>query len=254
MIVPRARVDRQRSAVRWRYIGAVSQSELILKRTTMDRLRYKIAVLGGTGAQGSGLALRLSAAGHAVTLGSRDGGRAQRAAEQLSGRSRTRLSGSENPAAAAAADIVILTVPYSMQRATVEAVLTELQGKVLVDATVPLMPPRVGTVQLPAGRSAVAAIQQLAGNTVRVVSAFQNVSAQHLNELDHEVDCDVLVCGNDREACEVVIGLCSDIGLRGFYAGPIENSAAAEALTSVLITINRRYKIAGAGIRITGPK
>ena len=146
------------------------------------------------------------------------------------------------------------TVPYSVQRATVEAVLTELQGKVLVDATVPLMPPRVGTVQLPAGRSAVAAIQQLAGNTVRVVSAFQNVSAQHLNELDHEVDCDVLVCGNDREACEVVIGLCSDIGLRGFYAGPIENSAAAEALTSVLITINRRYKIAGAGIRITGPK
>ena len=103
----------------------------------MDRLRYKIAVLGGTGAQGSGLALRLSAAGHAVTLGSRDGGRAQRAAEQLSGRSRTRLSGSENPAAAAAADIVILTVPYSVQRATVEAVLTELQGKVLVDATVP---------------------------------------------------------------------------------------------------------------------
>jgi NADPH-dependent F420 reductase len=254
VIVPRARVDRQRSAVRWRYIGAVSQSELILKRTTMDRLRYKIAVLGGTGAQGSGLALRLSAAGHAVTLGSRDGGRAQRAAEQLSGRSRTRLSGSENPAAAAAADIVILTVPYSVQRATVEAVLTELQGKVLVDATAPLMPPRVGTVQLPAGRSAVAAIQQLAGNTVRVVSAFQNVSAQHLNELDHEVDCDVLVCGNDREACEVVIGLCSDIGLRGFYAGPIENSAAAEALTSVLITINRRYKIAGAGIRITGPK
>src|ERR1700730_5286892 len=220
----------------------------------MDRLRYKIAVLGGTGAQGSGLALRLSAAGHAVTLGSRDGGRAQRAAEQLSGRSGTRVSGSENPAAAAGADIVILTVPYSVQRATVEAVLSELQGKVLVDATVPLMPPRVGTVQLPAGRSAVAAIQHLAGETVRVVSAFQNVSAQHLNELDHEVDCDVLVCGNDREACDVVIGLCSDIGLRGFFAGPIENSVAAEALTSVLITINRRYKIAGGGIRIPGPK
>ena len=94
----------------------------------------------------------------------------------------------------------------------------------------------------------------VAGETVRVVSAFQNVSAQHLNELDHEVDCDVLVCGNDREACDVVIGLCSDIGLRGFFAGPIENSVAAEALTSVLITINRRHKIAGAGIRITGPK
>ena len=189
---------------------------------------------------------------HFVTPGSARMASSAGRSPGASGRSRTRLSGSENPAAAAAADIVILAVPYSVQRATVEAVLTELQGKVLVDATVPLMPPRVGTVQLPAGRSAVAAIQQLAGDTVRVVSAFQNVSAQHLNELDHEVDCDVLVCGNDREACEVVIGLCSDIGLRGFYAGPIENSAAAEALTSVLITINRRYKIAGAGIRITG--
>jgi len=220
----------------------------------MEKRRYNIAVLGGTGAQGSGLALRLAAAGHAITLGSRDKERAQRAAAELSGRSRTTINGSENRAAAAGAEMAILTVPYSVQRATVEAVLSELQGKLLVDATVPLIPPRVGTVRLPSGRSAVAAIQQLVGDTVRVVSAFQNVSAQHLNELDHEVDCDVLVCGNDREACDVVIGLCADIGLRGFYAGPIDNSAAAEALTSVLITINRRYKVAGAGIRITGPK
>ncbi len=220
----------------------------------MEKRRYNIAVLGGTGAQGSGLALRLAAAGHAVTLGSRDKERAQRAAAELSGRGRTTINGSENRAAATGAEIAILTVPYSVQRATVEAVLSELQGKLLVDATVPLIPPRVGTVQLPSGRSAVAAIQQLVGDTVRVVSAFQNVSAQHLNELDHEVDCDVLVCGNDREACDVVIGLCADIGLRGLYAGPIDNSAAAEALTSVLITINRRYKVAGAGIRITGPK
>ena len=116
----------------------------------------------------------------------------------------------------------------------------------------PLTPPKVGTVQLPEGRSAVAGIQQLAGESVRVVSAFQNVSAQHLGELDHAVDCDVLVCGNDRAACDLVIGLCSDMGMRGLYAGTILNSAAAEALTSVLITINRRYKVAGAGIRITG--
>jgi NADPH-dependent F420 reductase len=218
----------------------------------MERRHYNIAVLGGTGAQGSGLALRLSAAGHAVTLGSRDKERAANAAAQLSARSRLTIAGSENRDAAARAEIAILTVPYSVQRATVEAVLSELHGKLLVDATVPLIPPRVGTVQLPAGRSAVAAIQHMAGDAVRVVSAFQNVSAQHLKDLDHEVDCDVLVCGNDRSACEVVIGLCSDIGLRGFYCGPIDNSAAAEALTSVLITINRRYKVAGAGIRITG--
>ena len=192
------------------------------------------------------------ACGHARPTRRRSGATRGGTAERA--QPRARLSGSENPARRSRLRYRDPHRSYSVQRATVEAVISELGGKVLVDATVPLMPPRVGTVQLPAGRSAVAAIQQLAGDTVRVVSAFQNVSAQHLNELEHEVDCDVLVCGNDREACEVVIGLCSDIGLRGFYAGPIENSAAAEALTSVLITINRRYKIAGAGIRITGPK
>src|ERR1700704_738499 len=157
----------------------------------MDRLRYKIAVLGGTGAQGSGLALRLSAAGHALTIGSRDAERAITAAARLSARVGKTIVGNDNRAAAAAAEIVILTVPYAVQRATVEDALDALQGKVLVDATVPLVPPKVAMVQLPEGQSAVAAIQQLAGDGVRVVSAFQNVSAQHLNELDHEVDCDV---------------------------------------------------------------
>jgi len=218
----------------------------------VEHRRYKIAVLGGTGAQGSGLALRLCAAGHEVTIGSREAARAAGTAAQLSGRASKAIGGSDNRAAAAAAEIAILTVPYAVQRATVEHVLDALHGKILVDSTVPLVPPKVGTVALPDGRSAVAAIQQLAGENVRVVSAFQNVSAQHLAELDHPVDCDVLVCGNDRAACDVVIGLCVDMGLRGLYAGGIGNSAAAEALTSVLITINRRYKVAGAGIRITG--
>jgi hypothetical protein len=218
----------------------------------MERRRYKIAVLGGTGAQGSGLALRLAAAGHELAIGSRDGERAVRAAVELSARAGKPIAGFDNRAAASAAEIVILTVPYAVQHATVESVLEELRGKLLVDATVPLVPPKVGTVALPEGQSAVAAIQRLAGNDIRVVSAFQNVSAQHLQELDHEVDCDVLVCGNDRAACDIVLGLCRDIGLRGLYAGVIGNSAAAEALTSVLITINRRYKVAGAGIRISG--
>jgi len=218
----------------------------------VEQRRLRIAILGGTGAQGSGLALRLSAAGHELTIGSRDATRAGITAAQLSARVGKAIAGSDNRAAAAAAEIVILTVPYAVQRATVENVLDVLQGKMLVDSTVPLVPPKVGMVQLPEGQSAVAAIQQLAGDAVRVVSAFQNVSAQHLNELGHEVDCDVLVCGDDRVACDTVIGLCADIGLGAFYAGAIRNSAAAEALTSVLITINRRYKVAGAGIRITG--
>jgi 8-hydroxy-5-deazaflavin:NADPH oxidoreductase len=219
----------------------------------VERQKYKIAILGGTGAQGSGLALRLAAAGHAVTIGSRDAARAHTAAAELAARVGKAIAGADNRAAAAAAEIAVLTVPYAAQRATVEEVLAELQGKILIDATVPLVPPKVSVVQLPEGRSAVAAIQALVGQSVRVVSAFQNVSAQHLGDLAHSVDCDVLVCGDDRAACETAIALAADVGLRGLYAGTLANSAATEALTSVLIAINRRYKVpGGAGIRITG--
>ena len=122
----------------------------------------------------------------------------------------------------------------------------------MIDATAPLVPPKVSRVQLPPGGSAVAAIQKSLGESVKVVSAFQNVSAHHLKDLAHDVDCDVLICGNDPTARETVVRLAGDIGLRGIHAGPIANSAAAEALTSILISINIRYKIPGAGIRVTG--
>jgi len=158
----------------------------------------------------------------------------------------------DNRSAAAAAEIVVLTVPHAAQRATVEEARESLGGKILVDATVPLVPPKVSRVQLPAGGSAVAAIQQLLGESVRVVSAFQNVPAHFLKDPGHAVDCDVLVCGDDVAARETVIGLARDIGLRAYHAGPICNSAAAEALTSILIAINIRYKVSGAGIRVTG--
>jgi NADPH-dependent F420 reductase len=224
-----------------------------MRGVDVERQRYRIAVLGGTGAQGMGLALRLAAAGHEVTVGSRQTERARAAAAQLSERLGGRtIAGADNRSAAGAAEIVVLTVPYAAQQATVQEVRGQLDDKILVDATVPLVPPKVSVVQLPNGESAVAAVQRLLGDKVRVVSAFQNVSAQHLGELDHEVDCDVLICGDDQAAREVVVGLCQDIGLRGIHAGPIGNSAAVEALTSVLIAINRRYKVAGAGIRITG--
>ncbi len=213
----------------------------------------RIAVLGGSGAEGSGLALRLAAAGHRVTIGSREAGKASAAAAALSAKlPNGTISGADNRRAAAEAEVAIRTVPYAAQRAVIEEVAQELRGKILVDATVPLVPPKVSRVQLPATGSAVAAIQQLLGDTVRVVSAFQNVSAHHLQRLDHRVDCDVLVCGDDMGACERVIALIGDIGLRGIYAGPICNSAAAEALTSLLIAINRHYKVPGAGLRITG--
>jgi 8-hydroxy-5-deazaflavin:NADPH oxidoreductase len=212
-----------------------------------------IAILGGTGQEGGGLALRFAKAGHRVILGSRSAARAAaRAAEMNARLGREAVSGADNKAAAAAAEIVILTVPYAAQRATVEEVRDALSGKILIDATVPLMPPKVSRVQLPPGGSAAAAIQALLGDAVRVVSAFQNVSAHHLNDLDHDVDCDVLVCGDDAAARETVIGLAAAIGLTAWHAGPLVNSAAAEALTSVMIFINRHYKSPGSGIRVTG--
>jgi NADPH-dependent F420 reductase len=214
---------------------------------------YSIAVLGGTGQEGSGIALRLAKAGHHVILGSRDAARAVAvAAEMTATFGNAKVTGMANREAAAAAEIAILTVPFAAQRSTVEAVRTGLEGKILVDATVPLVPPKVARVQLPDGGSAVAAIQKMLGESVRVVSAFQNVSAHHLKDLAHSVDCDVLVCGDDPAAREIVIGLAAGMGLRGIHAGPIVNSAAAEALTSILIAMNMRYKVLGTGIRITG--
>jgi NADPH-dependent F420 reductase len=212
-----------------------------------------IAVLGGTGAEGSGIALRLAHAGHTVLIGSRDPDKAARACEELRLLAPgARIDAASNLQAASAAQIAILTVPHGAQQAAVHEVRKALSGKILVDATVPLVPPKVARVQLPEGGSAVAAVQQLLGDAVRVVAAFQNVSAHHLRDLAHAPDCDVLVCGDDPQARETVIGLAADMGLRAWHAGPIANAAAAEALTSVLISINMRYKVPGAGLRITG--
>jgi 8-hydroxy-5-deazaflavin:NADPH oxidoreductase len=212
-----------------------------------------IAIVGGTGAEGSGIALRLAKAGHRVILGSRDPLKAASAAQELDRvLGHGRLTGLGNKAAATGAEIVILTVPYAAQRASVEEISDALTGKILVDATAPLVPPRVNRVQLPPGGSAVAAIQALLGDKVRVVSAFQNVSAEKLKSLHETADCDVLVCADDAAARQSIIELAHEMGLRGIDAGPICNSAAAEALTSVLIWINRKYGVPGSGIRIAG--
>jgi NADPH-dependent F420 reductase len=212
-----------------------------------------LAVIGGSGAEGRGLVLRWARAGYRVLLGSRSAEKAQAAAGELGALlGGTRIEGAANPDAAAAADIVVLTVPYAAQLPTLRELKPVLAGKILVDVTVPLVPPRVARVQLPAGGSAVEIAQRELGPEVRVVGAFQNVSSHHLAELDHAVECDVLVCGDDKEARERVIALVGALGLRGLHAGPLANSAAAEALTSVLIFMNRHYKSPGAGIRITG--
>lgn len=206
-----------------------------------------IAIIGGTGALGTGFARRWADAGHKVVIGSRTQERADAAAAEAG----HGAVGLVNPQAAAAADIVVLTVPYAHHRSTIESITEGLEGKILVDATVPLMPPRVGTVQLPEAGSAAVEAQAWLGERATVVSAFQNVAAAHLQSA-HAIDCDVLVAGDKLAARETVIALAEDLGLRGWHAGPLANSAAAEALTSVIIQINRRYGIDGAGLRITG--
>lgn len=211
-----------------------------------------IAIIGGTGALGSGLALRWAKAGHNVVIGSRAGARARDAAAELSATISANIAGMENSDAAANGDIVVMTVPYGNQPAVLESIRSHLNGKILVDVTVPLVPPKVRTVQLPEGGSVAKAVQETLGKEVRVVSAFQNIAATHLADLDHEIDCDVLVCGNDPEARQAVIELAKDANMKAWHAGRIDNSAAAEALTSILIFINGKYKIDGSGIRITG--
>jgi NADPH-dependent F420 reductase len=215
--------------------------------------RTTIAVLGGTGQEGGGLAFRWALHGHDVIIGSRSAEKARAGAEELnallSGKASVR--GASNADAAREARIAVLTVPYAAQRDTAEAVREHLGGKILIDVTVPLTAP-VDRVQLPRGESAVVALQRALGTDVKVVSAFQNVSAAHLKDAHHEVDCDVLVCGDDAAARAVAVELAHDAGLRAWHAGALANSAASEALTSVLIAINKHYKVRASGIRITG--
>ena len=211
-----------------------------------------IAIIGGTGKLGQGLAFQLAKRGYPVLIGSREAAKAETSARELTERIGRAIEGKDNRAAAAAADIVILTVPWAHHRGTLESIREAVQGKILVDTTVPLVPPKVTRVQLPAEGMAAVQAQAFLGDGVRVVSAFHNVAAALLQEDTGQHDCDVLVCGNDREARDLVVGLAEAIGLRAWHAGPIENSAVAETLTSALIFMNRFYKIKGAGIRITG--
>lgn len=211
-----------------------------------------VAIVGGTGALGGGLARRLARAGLTVVIGSRDAAKAAAAADSLAATlPGSRVTGLGNLAAASAAELVVLAVPFANHRATLQEIAPALDGKILVDTTVPLVPPRVARVQLPPEGCAALAAQQLLGDGVTVVSAFQNVSADSLQS-DEALDCDVLVTGNKAEAREVVVGLAQRAGLRAWHAGSLENSAAAEALTSVLIFMNKRYGGVHTGIRITG--
>ena len=208
-----------------------------------------ISLLGGTGDLGTGLATRLLKAGFKVIIGSRTLEKAQQAERSLGKNSKGLL----NKDAALQGEIVILTVPFAHQRGIVEECKNELKGKLFIDTTVPLMPPKVATVQLPSEGSAAEIAQNILGDDVRVVSAFQNISAELLQS-DKEIDCDVLVCGNKKEWRQEVIDLVNALGMKGWHAGMLPNSAAVEAMTSVLISINKHHAISHSGIKVTGLK
>lgn len=212
-----------------------------------------LAILGGTGNEGAGLAMRWALKGYRVIIGSRAEEKARtRAAEMNAELGADYLTGMANAAAAAAAEIVVLSVPYSAHKSTLSGLRAQCAGKLLVDLTVPLQPPEIMAVNLPAGGAAALEAQSLLGPAATVVAAFQNVSAVKLKQLDRAVDCDVLVCADDAAAKATVIELVAAAGMRGIDAGPLKNAVAAESLTPVLLHINRSYKVKGAGIRITG--
>ena len=216
-------------------------------------LMVAIAVLGGTGKEGKGLAYRWAKAGYRVLIGSRSPEKAVTAASEIMSLmdGSTSVVGMSNQEAAGQANIIVLTVPYAAHRETLESVRDALQGKLLIDVTVPLVPPKVTKVQMPAAGSAAQEAKQIVGEGVEVVAAFQNISHEHLLA-DTDTECDVLVTGSSKEARAEALTLVEAAGLTGWDAGPIENSVVVEGLTSVLIHINTQYGSTHAGIKITG--
>lgn len=214
----------------------------------------RIAVLGGTGKQGSGLAMRWARAGHELLIGSRSAVKAEQLAAQLAGRFKGAgsITGMDNRAAAVACEGAVLSVPYNSQLPILETVRDALAGKWLVSVVVPLRPPELGRVWRPEAGSAAQEAQDLLGEATPVIAAFQNVSAEHLADPDHEIDCDVLVCADQEGYQELAQGLVREAGMRPVWVGPLANASVVEGMTALLISINRRYQVRGAGIRITG--
>lgn len=212
----------------------------------------RIAIVGGSGKEGQGLALGWARAGLEIVIGSRVLERAIRAAEQVNqavGGAAAR--GMLNRDAANTGEIVVLTVPYDAHEATLRDIQPGVRGKILVDVTVPIDPEKPRRLRVPSGGSATEEAQALLGPETRVVAAFQNISHTHLGQGD-AVDCDVLVCGDYADARQEVIKLTGLLGLRGLEVGPARNARVVEGLTALLMEINRRYKSRRAGIRITG--
>jgi NADPH-dependent F420 reductase len=218
------------------------------------KLLLTLAVIGGTGAEGSGLAMRWVRSGYRVVIGSRT---AQKAAEHCAELNFKLgepglISGAENLEAAREADLIVMAVPYTAQKQILESIRPALAGKILINVNVCINPDRPAQVELPPGGSASLEAQDQLGSEVRVVAAFQNVSAEYLGDPEREIDCDVLVCGDDAEAKVSAMRMVEAAGMTAYDAGPLKNSIAVEGFTPVLLGLNKRYHARLAGIRITG--
>lgn len=214
-----------------------------------------IAVIGGTGKEGKGLVYRWAKFGYRLLIGSRSQQKAELAANELLDLlgGKAWIEGTSYQDAVLRADIIALTVPYSAHREALESIKDAMKGKILIDVTVPLVPPRVTRVMMPPAGSAAQEAFEILGEGSQVTSAFQNISSEYLLQ-DVQVECDVLVAGTSKEARSETLKLVTAAGLTGWDAGPIENSAVVEGLTSILIGINKQFGSKSAGIRVTGVK
>lgn len=212
----------------------------------------KIGIVGGTGREGRGLAVRWAQAGHDVFIGSRGAERGRDKAAEFSEEFSVTLHGGDNVAACGHGDLIVVTVPYTAHAPTFASIKEAVGDKIVVDITVPLQPPKVRSVNLPEGQSAALEARAVLGEGARLVAGLHHISSDHLSDPNHTFDCDVLVCGDDKDARAQVIHIVADLGLRGVDAGVLRNSIALESLTPVLLHINKRYKSVGSGIRITG--
>lgn len=211
----------------------------------------RIGIVGGTGKLGAALASRWLKAGLDVQIGSRSPEKAHECAALLNKQLGTDAAAGSNSEIAAQSDLLVVTVPFAAQEATLSEIRPHTAGKLVVDTTVPLVPPKVMRVQMPPEGCAAVKAQQLLGRDTQVVSAFHNVAAHRLATAE-AIRCDVMVFGDSRAARQQVVDLANKAGLRGIHAGALANSVAAEALTSILIFVNKTYAVDGAGVEFTG--
>ena len=224
-----------------------------MSNPTIQNPNLSLAIIGGTGKEGSAIAARFAKAGVRTLIGSRDAAKAQNMANTINTKFNIKnVEGYTNRDATAKADIVLLAIPYDGMKPILEDIKPAVLGKIIINIASSLDQEKKSRARINPAGSIAAEIQQFFGENAKVVDAFQNISPEQLEKFDEKIETDVLVVGADREARDLVIGLIKKIGIDAFDAGMIQNAVVVETMTAALIAINIRYKVKGAGIRIIG--